>query len=132
MERTGYSMEKIINCAKLLLANTTAPLDQNLEMFIADYEEFGDDTDFQDMLEVLARICKEDFDISGFELFEVPHPSVYIFYNEKKKQMFDVCIDDFCKTGEYTCITYINDECDEVAANNIPEAIEKYNKEFLN
>ena len=124
-------MDKILNCAKLLLENTTEPYHQDLEMFITDYGEFGDETDFQDMLEVLARICKENFDISGFELYEVPHPSVYTFYNEKKKQMFDVCIDDFCKTDEYACIAYVNDQYNECAVNSIPEAIEKFNKEFL-
>lgn len=124
-------MNDIINCAKQILENTTEPYCQNIEFFIGDYVEYQDETDFQDLLNVFKRICKEDFDISGFGLYEVPHPSVYIFYNEKKNQMFDVCINNFCKTGEDACISYVNGECENCKADTIQEAIEMYNKDFL-
>lgn len=124
-------MNDVINCAKKILANTSAPYNQDIEIFIEEYGEFQEETSFQDLLDVFTRLCKEDFDISDFELYEVPHPSVYIFYNEKKNQMFEVCIDDFCKTGEYACISYLNDEYYNCKADTIPEAIRKYNKEFL-
>lgn len=124
-------MNNIINCARKILFNTTEPYRQDIEYFIEDYQLYQTETDFQNLLNVFSRLDKENFDISEFELYEVPHPSVYVFYNKYKNQMFDICIDNFCNTDEYACIAYINNKNDECVANTIPEAIKKYNREFL-
>lgn len=123
-------MQNIINCAEKILSNTSKPYNQDIKFFIEDYGQFKDDTDFQDLLKVFSKISEQDFDISDFELYEVPHPSVYIFYNAKMKQMFNICINNFCKIDD-ACITYTNENNDESIANSIPEAIMKYNKKFL-
>lgn len=122
----------ILKCAEEVLKNTrNVYLCDDLESFIDDYLEFGEETDYQELLHVFMKICEDGFDLSGFELFEIPHYSVYIFYNKYRNQMFDVCIDDFFDTGEYTCIAYIDENNNECVAYTIQEAIEKYNKEVL-
>lgn len=124
-------MNNIINCATEILSNTSASYDQDIENFIEDFKIFQDETDFQDLLKVFSKICKDNFDVSGFELYEIPDPSIYIFYNAKAKQMFNICINDFCNTNDFACITYTNEDYDECIATTIPEAIIRYNKNFL-
>ena len=117
---------KILKCAKEILKNTTEPYRQEIEYFISDYIHFGDGVDNQDLLAVFSKICEDGFNIQGFELYEIPHPSVYVFHNESQKTSFDICLHNFCKTGEISCIAYINPENEQRTASTISKAIQRY------
>lgn len=119
-------MNDILKCAKTVLASTeNFYMCHEIECFIEGYSAEGNDTGYRELLDVFTKICEDGFDMTGFELSEIPHPSVYAFYNEAKNQMFDICINGFCDEGE-VCITYLNDKHDICASETIQEAIVNY------
>lgn len=123
---------KIIENTKIILSNTeNFYLKQDIEFFLDTYIEYGNETDLVDLLEVMTIIANDNYDITGFELHEVPHPSIYVFYNKTKHQMFDVCIDDFNNSGCNTYIAYLDEQNNECHASSIEYAIRNFNKEFL-
>lgn len=131
----GNMNDKIIYIANELLKNDIGFYDYELEYFIEDFIEMGEETDFQELLYVLQYIANDGYNMEGFEIYEVPHPNVYIFFNEKKQQMFDVCIGCFCPNNTLACAAYTNQcvsgrDYDLFLASSISEAVRKYDKEL--
>lgn len=126
--------DKILKAAKNILKNTTSKnsfyLQQDLELFIETFTDMGFDTDFIEFLDVFEYIATDGYDISNFELYEIPHPKVFSFYNHNHHQMFDICIDHFGNNKEKVFASYINDKNQQCFAISIATAIEKYNKFF--
>ncbi len=80
----GNMNNKIIDIANELLKNDIGFYDYELECFIEDFIEMGEETDFQELLYVLQYIANDGYNMEGFEIYEVPHPNVYIFFNNIK------------------------------------------------
>lgn len=119
-------MNDILKCAKTVLASTeNFYMCYEIECFIEGYSAEGNGTGYRELLDVFTKICEDGFDMTGFELSEIPHPSVYVFYNEAKNQMFDICINGFCDEGD-VCISYCDDEHNNCVAKTIQEAIINY------
>ena len=131
MKENKNLYQKILENAKIILNNTNSNnsfyLQQDLELFIEDFSNYGYDTDFIELLDVFEYIATDGFDVTDFELYEIPHPSVYSFYNKTTNQMFDICINNFCNYNQKTYAAYLNKNKNQCYANNITEAIEKYN-----
>ncbi len=131
----GNMNNKIIKIANKLLKNDIGFYDYELECFIEDFIEMEEETDFQELLYVLQYIANDGYNMDGFEIYEIPHPNVYIFFNRDKQQMFDVCKGHFCPSNTLVCAAYTS-QC--VTARNydlfltpsISEAIRKYDKEL--
>lgn len=123
--------ENIIKSVKIILENTSKSdfqgifLQQELEYFLNDYIEFGDETDFQDTLKVFTAIAKDGYDIHGFALCEKPHPSIYTFYDNATGQIFDICINHFGNCKFETYVAYMDDNHNECYASSIKEAVSK-------
>lgn len=124
-------MNDILKCAKTVLDNTdNFYMWHEVQCFIEGYSLEGNETGYWELLDVFTKICEDGFDMTGFGLHEIPHPSVYVFYNEAQNQMFDICIDNFLADGE-VCISFCNSEHDHCVVKTIQEAIMNYDKTFL-
>lgn len=123
-------MDRVLSCAKQLLKNTSKANSGDLEYFIEDYEEFGKETGCSDMLMVLEMICEDGFDISNFGLYDIPNPSVYMFYDSVDNKMFNICIEENHNFDKYAYISYIDHENNICIAKSIPIAIKNYNRIF--
>ena len=73
----------------------------------------------QRLTPVLSFIHNDGYDISGFDLFEIPITGVYCFWNKSTQKRFDILVFD---TGDITA-GYVSGE--EVTSN-IEEAIQRY------
>lgn len=69
---------------------------------------------------------QDGYELSGFEIYEIPTPTVYIFYNQDKKQMFDIYLEN-----NNAIISYLDKNNNQKTAFNIKQAIENYNINFL-
>lgn len=79
-------------------------------------------TDF----EAIKKLIFDDtFDITGFELYEIPHPQCFCFYNATRKQSFDVAKfwDDKWQFSYTACS---NKGFMSMKAESISEAVNKY------
>lgn len=70
----------------------------------------------------ISYIQKVKFDITGWQLNEVPIFYAYCFLNEKTKEYFDLAALDRDKV----CPMYLDENSNEKVANSIKEAIVKY------
>lgn len=124
--------EDILNMAKSLLNNSEDIIQnfyikQDLEHFIMDFEVYGQDTDFQDVLQVITRICLDDYDITdmGFQLEEIPHECVYCFRNDKD-MWFDVYLHKFDNDSTDVTVGYCGDDSCTHDTDTIKQAIDNY------
>lgn len=70
----------------------------------------------------IEYINQSKFDITGWCLWEIPISNLYLFYNENRKESFDLIVND-----KYNVIPeYIDENCNSSEANSIQEAIKKY------
>jgi hypothetical protein len=117
--------EEILNLAKKILNNTDLIYKAELEGFIEDYKNLGENTCYKGMLKVITQILEDGYDVEGFGLYEIPEPHIYIFFNEATEEMFDVTL-----WNGNAAIAYMDDDHMERKAKNISHAINHYSKEF--
>lgn len=121
------TLKKIVNVTKELLKNTDNIFyKEELELFLEDFIDFKEFVDRQDLLNVIYTIVQDGYELSGFEIYEIPTPTVYIFYNQDKKQMFDIYLEN-----NNAIISYLDKNNNQKTAFNIKQAIENYNINFL-
>lgn len=116
-----------LKIAKELLNNTK---NDYLKVFISNYmlntEEFEygyeGDKDLIRFHNCISYIEKEDFDITGWMLYEIPIFYLHCFWNEQTNENFDLAVWDI---GE-VIPKYLDKEHNEQNAKNIQEAIKKY------
>lgn len=119
--------KKIVDITKELIKNTDNIFyKEDLELFLEDFIDFKEFADRQDLLNVIYTIVQDGYELSGFEIYEIPTSTVYIFYNQDKKQMFDICLEN-----NNAVISYLDDNNNQKTAFNIKHAIENYNINFL-
>ena len=119
--------KKIVDITKELIKNTDNIFyKEDLELFLEDFIDFKEFADRQDLLNVIYTIVQDGYELSGFEIYEIPTSTVYIFYNQDKKQMFDICLEN-----NNAVISYLDDKNNQKTAFNIKHAIENYNINFL-
>lgn len=123
--------DAILAIAYELRKNTT---NIDLQHYIAQYiVGYPYDRNFQESIPVafsllkfhqcLKYIEKENFDISGWGLWEIPHQDVFCFYNKKENQNFDLVYNWFVNYEiKPSYISHSNNEL----AQSIEEAIELY------
>lgn len=70
----------------------------------------------------IEYINQSKFDITGWCLWEIPFSNLYLFYNENTKKSFDLIVKD----EKNIFPSYIDENSNEIKANSIQEAIEKY------
>lgn len=70
----------------------------------------------------ISYIKDVDFDIKGWELYDIPIITAYCFWNTQTKQAFDLAIFNI---GE-VIPQYMDSACSDCDANSIDEAIIKY------
>ena len=80
-------------------------------------ESWDEDVPNTDFEAVAERIANDGYDISGFELLEIPHPKVFCFGKQDTDEYFDVV--NFYGDGWH--IAYIKDS-NNVIAECIEEA----------
>lgn len=121
-----------LKIAKELLKNTT---NIYLRIFIEEYidnfneiqsknNEILEELDFFGYInfdKCLEYINQSKFDITNWYLGEIPISVIYSFYNEQRKENFDLCIDD---KGNIIP-EYIDENYNPSEANSIQEAIQK-------
>ncbi len=83
-------------------------------------ESWDEDVSKSEFDEVAELIANDGYDISGFELMEIPHPKVFCFGNMKTDEYFDVV--GFWENK--WSFSYIEDGSNRPAAS-IQEAITK-------
>ncbi|GAF66420.1 putatice ATPase [Bacillus sp. TS-2] len=118
---------KKTNIANELLKNTT---NEYLKVFITNYilnmEElengYDGDEDLIRFHNCITYIEKEKFDITGWELFEIPIFYAHCFRNEKTNQNFDLAV---WEIGE-VIPRYLDDNFNEQDSKSIQEAIDNY------
>ena len=119
--------KKIVDITKELIKNTDNIFyKEDLELFLEDFIDFKEFADRQDLLNVIYTIVQDGYELSGFEIYEIPTSTAYIFYNQDKKQMFDICLEN-----NNAVISYLDDKNNQKTAFNIKHAIENYNINFL-
>lgn len=90
----------------------------NYILYKTEYE-YGNDMCFHNCI---SYIEKENFDITGWELSEVPISYVFCFYNEHKKAAFDLMVSN---TGE-VIPQYLDSDQNDQQAKTIQEAINNF------
>ncbi len=83
-------------------------------------ESWNEDVEKADFDLIAELIAADGYDIEGFKLYEIPHPKIFCFKNEKTKQYFDV-VKIFDNKWQFS---YVKDSTNE-PAHSIQEAIEK-------
>ncbi|MGZ9869566.1 hypothetical protein ACU3L3_14200 [Priestia endophytica] len=118
-----------LRIAEELLKNTTPDqLGTLLKNYIFNMRELKqvkykeEDEKLARLYNCIAYIEKENFDITGWALVEIPISFCYCFYNKSTDESFDLKVWD---TGRVVPI-YLDNEQDDREANSIQEAIEKY------
>lgn len=84
--------------------------------------------DWKRMDSVISYIYEDGYDITGFQLYDIPHKHMYSFYNESTNSIFYIYIEDFNGNGNAVIAGYINDESCTADALNIKDAIDKNKK----
>lgn len=120
-------MNKKLQIANELLKNTT---NQYLKEFVSQYIRKLDDleskSEFDEELlrfdSCVGYIRSSGFDITGWQLREIPVEYAHVFYHKESERAFDLDVFDI---GE-AVPTYIDSNSSERSANSIEEAIEKY------
>jgi len=84
-------------------------------------ESWDEDVSIKEFQEIINLIYKDGYDISEFELLEIPHPKVFCFGNLEKNQYFDV-VKFWDNKWSFS---YCEDSSNKLA-NSIEEAIAKY------
>lgn len=114
-----------IKIANELLINTT---NESLKVFISNYIlnmkvlENSYDEQLIRFHNCITYIEKENFDITGWKLFEIPIFYAHCFRNDKTNQYFDLAVWDI---GE-VIPRYLDDNCCEQNSKSIQEAIDNY------
>ncbi|ARJ25789.1 hypothetical protein B7492_32660 (plasmid) [Bacillus mycoides] len=121
-------MEKI-EIANELLKNSTGCIKEFIEEYLLNFKELEqekyeneDDESLVRLHNCISYIKEEDFDITGWELWEIPIFYSHCFFNKQNDEQFDLAVWDL---GE-VIPRYINDHSNEQDAKNIEEAIKKY------
>lgn len=81
---------------------------------------WNEDIPLSDFNEIAELIASDGYDISGFELLEIPHPKVFCFGNEEKREYFDV-VKIFDDKWQFS---YIKNSANHLA-HSIKEAVMK-------
>lgn len=125
------SMNKLQIANELLKNTTNIYLKNQLENYIANMNLYIyghiSEGDFETLDEGIALdmcityIAKEKFNITDWQLFEIPIYYAHVFYNPKTKQIFDLAVFD---DGEVIPRYIANGS--EKDATSIQEAIKKY------
>lgn len=84
-------------------------------------ESWNEDVSSDEFNQIAQLISKDNFDITGFELIEIPHPKVFCFANRATNQFFDV-VKFFEDKWQFSFIKNSNNEL----AKSIEEAISKF------
>ncbi|AFU17195.1 hypothetical protein MC28_D146 (plasmid) [Bacillus thuringiensis MC28] len=121
---------KKIEIAKELLKNSTGCIKGFIEKYLLNFKELEQeiyenegDKSLVRLHNCISYIQKEDFDITGWQLWEVPMPYSHCFLNRQTNEQFDLAV---WNLGE-VIPSYINDFANEQDAKSIEEAIKKYN-----
>ena len=85
------------------------------------FESQNEDSDKDDYDLVAELIAADEYDITGFQLLEIPHPKVFCFGNPDENKYFDV-VKFFDDKWQFSYIENSNNK----SAHSIREAIEKY------
>src|SRR5690606_21786102 len=91
----------------------------NMELFESGYEH---DEKLIRFHNCITYIEQENFDITGWNLHEIPIFYAHIFRNKQTNQYFDLAVWDIGKVVP----RYLDDNCCEQDAETIQEAIENY------
>ncbi|WP_260849963.1 hypothetical protein [Bacillus pumilus] len=88
---TNIDQNEHAHIASELLKNTK---NKYVKQFISKYisKHVLDSIDLVRFHNCITYIHKQDFDINGWELFEIPIPDIYCFLNVKTGQSFDLTI----------------------------------------
>lgn len=121
-------MEKI-EIVNELLKNSTGSKKRFLEEYLLNFyeleqEKYEDEEDksLVRLHNCISYIKEVDFDITGWELWEIPIFYSHCFLNKQTNEQFDLAVWDL---GE-VIPRYINDYSNEQDAKSIEEAIKKY------
>jgi len=92
-------------------------------LFMIDqYDPIDDATILKDINDIINVLSEEDFDVTDWEIVEHPAPWVWCFYNDKKREAFDVYYFEEQQAWRPAYLyNYINYQ-----AKSIKEAIEKF------
>ena len=129
--------QDIVNLAKKLQKNAENTGNrffaiEILDEFIEDYKWNEDNLKNYELLYILKYILESGFDISDFEICDIPLNTLYSFCNSDETKFFDICFFDDMESYELIPDIYpayvknINGILDEVRAETIKEAIEKF------
>lgn len=134
-DEKGYivNVTNKLEIAKELLNNTKNFYLKNfIEEYITNFNKIQDKDRYVleelDLLEYkifdrcIEYIEQYKFDINGWGLLQILYSVNYAFYNENRKEGFDLFLDD----RDIITPTYIDNNHNDNAANSIEEAIEKY------
>lgn len=83
-------------------------------------ESWNEDVSSDEFNQIALLIAEDHYDITGFELIEIPHPRVFCFGNMATKQFFDVV--KFSDKWQFSFLKNANNEL----ATSIEEAIRKF------
>ena len=87
-------------------------------------ESWNEDVPKSDFEEVAELIYKDGYDITGFQLIEIPHPKVFCFGNLEKNEYFDV-VGFWDNKWQFSYTAFDTKGAHNKPALSIAEAIEK-------
>lgn len=124
----SYKLEDVAN--KLMFNTRHVSLNALLNEYILNIKNIKKNPKEFDLRLERLHYCIEyivslNFDISDWELFEIPINYTYCFFNKKDKKSFDLAVYD----KDDITPRYLDDSFSECDANTIEEAIEKYTKD---
>lgn len=117
----------VLKIAEVIKNNTTShPLkdwieDMILNVHLAKVEI----DDYLYLYDVFKFIMEDGYNISNFEFYELPHELVYVFYNDKTNEMFDIIVEEY-ENDFKIFAEYLNDDRQSVKTKNIKEAIDGF------
>lgn len=127
-KKESCKLEKI--AVKLMLNTSNVSLNELLSEYILNIEEIKKnpknfDSELKKLHYCIEYIKSVNFDVSNWELSEIPINYSYCFFNKKDKKSFDLAVYD---KNDITP-RYLDGSFSECDANTIEEAIEKYTKD---
>lgn len=109
-------VKKIMNFGENFCMCDVSEIDED-HIHLESWNEDVEKTDFDLVAELIAE---DGYDISDFELIEIPHPKIFCFANEKENKYFDV-VKIFDDKWQFS---YVKDSTN-VLAHSIEEAVTK-------
>ncbi|MCK9470701.1 MAG: hypothetical protein M0Q88_02980 [Bacilli bacterium] len=124
-------MKKKEIAEELLKNSNDYSIKEKLKFYIAILKETNEilfyDEEFIRLDNVVEYIKGVNFDITGWMLYDIPIFYSHCFWNKNTKKAFDLAVYDI---GE-VIPRYLNNDINEEDAENIQEAIKKYNRDAI-